>query len=103
MGVGVGWTVSVGVDLGDSGVGSGPGFPEMGRILGGEVAVATAVVCVDCAGSGVGSGPSVLEMGRTIGGEVAACATVVVNVDCIGGASKIIFSIPEIEIKITVR
>jgi hypothetical protein len=76
----------VGADLGDSGVGSGPGFPEMGRILRGEVAVATAVECVDCAGSGVGSGPSVLEMGRTLGGEVAACATVVVGVDWIAGA-----------------
>jgi hypothetical protein len=76
----------------------------MGRILGGEVeAVAPVVVGVDCVGSGVGSGPSVLEVGRTLGGEVATCATVVVGVDRIGAAPKIIFSIPQIETKITIR
>ena len=104
LGVGVGWTVSMSVDFVDSAVGSGSGVPEMGRILGGEVeAVAPVVVGVDCVGSGVGSGPSVLEVGRTLGGEVATCATVVVGVDRIGAAPKIIFSIPQIETKITIR
>jgi hypothetical protein len=104
LGVGVGWAVSVSVGFVDSGVSSGSGVPEMGRILGGEVAaVATAVVRVDCVGSGVGSDPSVLEVGRTLGGEVASCATVVVIVDRVGGEPKIIFSIPQIETKITIR
>lgn len=69
LGVGVGWTVSVGFD---------------------------------CVGAGVGSGPGVVEMGRLLGVEVASVAMVVTGFDGVGGASKIIFSIPQIQIKITI-
>lgn len=102
MSGGVGSTV-VGVDCADFGVASGLGIVGTGRIPGVEVAViATIVVGVDCVGSGTGSIPGV-DTWTILGVEVATVATVVVRVDRTGDASKIVFSIPMIEIRITIR
>ena len=61
------------------------------------------VVGVDCVSSGVDSCLGVVDAGRILGVEVAVVATVVVGVDCVGGASRIILSKPYIEIQITIR
>jgi hypothetical protein len=99
----VGSAVVVGVDCADFGVASGLGNVDPGRILGVEVAViATVAVGVDCLGSGIGSILGV-DTWRIFGVEVATVATVVVRVDRTGDASKIVFSIPKIEIRITIR
>ena len=85
------------------GVASDLGIVEAGRIPGVKVAVITTVVAgVDCVGSGISSILGA-DTGRIFGVEVAAVATVVARVDCGSGTSKIIFSIPNIETRITIR
>ena len=95
-GVGVGLGVSVGsgvgVGLGVS-VGSGVGV-GLGVSVGSGVGVGV--------GSVVGSGLGAVDTGRIFGVELAAVAMVVEGADCKGLVSKAIFSIPYIEIQITI-
>jgi hypothetical protein len=101
--VGVIAAVALDVDCPDFGVASGLGTVDLGRILGVEVAVVVTVALdVDCLDSGTGAIPGV-DAWRISGVEVAPAATVIDRVDRTGDPSKIVFRIPKVEIRITIR
>jgi hypothetical protein len=64
---------------------------------------ATVAVGVDCVVCGFDSCLGVGDTGRILGVEVALVATFVGDVDCVGGALRIVLSKPYIEIQITIR
>jgi hypothetical protein len=113
----------VAVDCPDFGVASGLGFVDRGRTFGVEVGViATVALGVDCPDFGVASGLGNVDLGKILGVEVAVVVTVALGVDCLdsgtgaipgvdawrsvdrtGDPPKIVFRIPKVEIRITIR
>ena len=85
------------------GVTSTPGAVDGARMLGVEVAAVVALTAgVDRGDSGVSSAPGVGDNRRTLEFEVTVLGAVFVRSDCVDGTSKIVFSIPYAERKITI-
>ena len=96
-------TLTAGVDRVDPGVSSALGVGDAGRILEFEVMVLGSLAAgADCVAPAAGPTPGAGDDRRTLEFEVTVLGTVFVRSDCVDGTSKIVFSIPYAERKITI-
>ena len=90
-------------DRADPGVRSAPGVGDARRILEFEVMVLGALPAgADCVALATDSAPGVGDGGSTLEFKVAVLGPVFILADCVDGTSKIVFSIPNAERKITI-
>jgi hypothetical protein len=96
-------TLTAGVSRAAPGVSSALGVGDAGRIFEFEAILLGALATgADCAAHGVSSALGVGDDGRTLEFKVVLLGATFVRTDCVDGTSKIVFSIPYRERKITI-